>query len=169
MQELKYLTNYSKELQAQVNTLIAKNKLEEYLTNKYTTMHQHTTDKALYSYVMELKNSFMKKSAPLSKVEYNSKIRIENALGTHTFISRKQGSRLKAKNEIAIASMFKSLPIDFLNMIIVHELAHFKYKEHNKNFYQLCIHMEPSYAQLEFDLRLYLTQVEVFGKIERWS
>ena len=42
-------------------------------------------------------------------------------------------------------------------MIVVHELAHLKEKDHNKAFYQLCQHMEPDYHQLEFDLRLWLT------------
>ena len=42
------------------------------------------------------------------------------------------------------------------------------YKLHHKlgfHLYQLCEHMEPSYHQLEFDLRLYLTQVDLFGKL----
>jgi len=38
----------------------------------------------------------------------------------------------------------------------VHELAHLKEKEHNKDFYQLCQHMLPDYHQLEFDARLFL-------------
>ncbi|HSX51245.1 MAG TPA: metal-dependent hydrolase, partial [Cellvibrio sp.] len=42
---------------------------------------------------------------------------------------------------------------------------HFKEKEHNKAFYQLCRHMEPNYYQYEFDLRLYLTQLDLFGDI----
>ena len=46
-------------------------------------------------------------------------------------------------------------------MIVVHELAHLKEREHDKAFYQLCTHMAPDYHQLEFDLRLYLTQLEL--------
>jgi UTP pyrophosphatase len=42
-------------------------------------------------------------------------------------------------------------------MIVVHELAHLKEREHDKAFYALCLHMEPDYPQLEFDLRLWLT------------
>jgi predicted metal-dependent hydrolase len=45
-------------------------------------------------------------------------------------------------------------------MIVVHELAHLKEKEHNKAFYKLCEYMEPAYHQLEFDARLFLTQLE---------
>ena len=46
-------------------------------------------------------------------------------------------------------------------MIVVHELAHLRELEHNRAFYQLCQHMEPDYAQLEFDLRLYLITLEL--------
>jgi len=86
-------------------------------------------------------------------------------LGMHTFASRVQGNKLKSKNEIRVASMFKNTPEPFLRMIIVHELAHLKEKEHNKSFYKLCKHMEPEYHQLEFDTRLYLTCIEYFGKL----
>ena len=111
----------------------------------------------------------MKKVAPLSKVLYDGKINvIHNALGSHHFISRVQGNKLKAKNEIRIASMFKLVPEEFLQMIAVHELAHFKEKEHNKAFYKLCEYMQPSYHQVEFDLRLYLTFVDIKGKLQEW-
>jgi predicted metal-dependent hydrolase len=42
-------------------------------------------------------------------------------------------------------------------MIVVHELAHLKGREHDKAFYALCTHMEPAYHQLDFDVRLWLT------------
>ncbi len=166
MSELKYINHYSNETIMQVRQLIQNEKLSDYLLRKYPSAHNITTDKALFSYVIDLKESYMKKSAPLSKVLYDGKINvIHNALGTHRFVSRVQGTKLKAKNEIRIASMFKRVPEEFLNMIIVHELAHFKEKEHNKAFYKLCEHMEPSYHQLEFDLRLYLTHMDLFGKL----
>lgn len=166
MTKLKYLNHYTPETQDQVHKLIEKQKLSEYILDKYPKAHDIKTDKALFSYAMERKESYMKKSAPLSKVIYDGKINvIHNALGTHRFVSRVQGTKLKAKNEIRIASMFKSVPEEFLSMIVIHELAHFKEKEHNKAFYKLCEHMEPSYHQLEFDLRLYLTQIDLFGKL----
>lgn len=49
------------------------------------------------------------------------------------------------------------MPEAFLRMIVVHELAHMKERDHNKAFYQLCEHMEPNYHQLEFDCRVYLS------------
>ena len=44
-----------------------------------------------------------------------------------------------------------------LDMIVVHELAHLKEREHNKPFYALCEHMLGGYHQVEFDTRLWLT------------
>ncbi|MBL4730710.1 MAG: M48 family metallopeptidase [Sulfurimonas sp.] len=169
MKKLKYLSHYPQETQSQVSNLIEANKLSAYLLNKYPTSHTLKNDKALFSYVIDLKNEYMKKSLPLSKVIYDGKINvIHNALGTHHFISRVQGSKLKAKNEIRVASMFKTVPQEFLEMIVVHELAHFKEKEHNKAFYKLCEHMQTSYHQVEFDLRVYLTYMDREGKLEEW-
>lgn len=163
--QLKYLKPYSEKLQNQVRELIRNDKLSEYLLKKYPEKHTLSTDKALYRYTEELRKTFLKKQT-LSKVTYDGKINVINdALGVHTFISRVQGGKLKAKNEIRIATMFKNMPEEFLRMIVVHELAHFREKEHNKAFYQLCTYMEPSYHQLEFDLRIYLTHIDLMGKL----
>ena len=170
MKKLKYLNHYPSQIQEQVLNLIKADNLSLHLLKKYPSSHSMKSDKALFTYVNELKNNFIKKSSPLSKVLYDGKINvIHNALGTHHFISRVQGLKLKAKNEIRIASMFKSVPKEFLDMIVVHEWAHFKEKEHNKAFYKLCEYMQPSYHQVEFDLRLYLTHVDMQGKIPEWS
>ena len=42
-----------------------------------------------------------------------------------------KGNKLKSKHEIRIGSLFKKAPEAFLAMIVVHELAHLKEKEHN--------------------------------------
>jgi predicted metal-dependent hydrolase len=115
-----------------------------------------------------LKNEFLRKAQPLSKVTYDPKISVINhALGLHAFVSRVQGSKLTAKHEVRIASLFREAPLEFLKMIVVHELAHLKEKEHNKSFYQLCEHMEPAYHQLEFDTRLFLIHLETIGPLYR--
>jgi predicted metal-dependent hydrolase len=49
-------------------------------------------------------------------------------------------------------------------MIVVHELAHFKEKEHNKAFYKFCEYMQKDYHQVEFDLRVYLLHLDLKGK-----
>ena len=165
MQILPYLVGYSEETLARVRQLISANKLGEHLRSKYPDTHDTRTDRALYDYTMALKNAFMLSAAPLSKVAYDNRLRVlQHALGTHTTVSRVQGGNLKAKREIRVSSLFKETPPEFLKMIVVHELAHIKEREHDKAFYQLCTHMEPDYHQLEFDLRLLLTQRELEGQ-----
>ena len=163
--QLKYIQHYPQEIQNQIQALIEKDKLGDYLRKKYPKKHEIKTDKALYSYVMDFKNEYFKKSQ-VSKVMYDGKINvISNALGMHTIISRVQGNKLKSKNEIRVASMFKNAPEKFLEMIIVHELSHFKEKEHNKAFYNLCTFIQDDYHQVEFDLRVYLIHLDLYGKL----
>ena len=169
MTPLKYIAGYPQPVQDQVRELLAQGKLGELLLKKYPASHGVRTDKALYDYVMDLKNDFLRSSEPLSKVAFDSKLHvIAHALGTHTTVSRVQGNKLKAKREIRVATLFKDVPVEFLRMITVHELAHIKEKAHDKAFYQLCTHMEPQYHQYEFDLRVYLTHMDVVGKLA-WS
>lgn len=166
MNSLKYLTGYPATVTDQVRQLIGNDKLAGVLLKKYPLTHDIKTDKALYTYAVDMKNRYLRQSAPLSKVVYDDKIDVlHQALGLHSFVSRVQGDKLKAKNEIRIGSVFKKVPLEFLRMIVVHELAHLREKQHNKAFYKLCEHMEPDYHQLEFDMRLYLTCVDMAGEL----
>jgi len=166
MNTFKYLSGYSPAVTDQVQRLIGNNKLTEVLLKKYPASHDIRTDKALYNYVMDVKNQYLRQSGPLSKVIYDDKLDVlHQALGLHSVVSRVQGGNLKAKNEIRIGSVFKQVPLEFLRMIVVHELAHLREKQHNKAFYQLCEYMEPDYGQLEFDVRLYLTHLDLIGKL----
>ncbi len=166
---LNYLAGYPVELAEQVRRLIERDRLADLLRQKYPLAHDVRTDKALYDYVLELKNAHLRNAGQLSKVVFDGKLHvIRHALGTHTSISRVQGAKLKTKREIRIAAMFKEMPPEFLRMIVVHELAHIKERQHDKAFYQLCRYMEPDYPQLEFDLRVYLTYLEATGQ-PLWS
>lgn len=166
MHRLRYIAHYPEHIKEQARRLIDDGRLGKYILGKYPQKHAITADKALYAYAVELKNEHMKKSQPLSKAIYDGKIsELHAALGLHTFNARVQGGRLKMKSEIRIASLFKNTPEEFLRMIVVHELAHLKEKEHSKAFYLLCANIEPSYHQLEFDVRLYLTHLDLFGEL----
>ena len=162
----RYLAGYSPDLISQIEEMLVGGQLAEYLLKRYPDNHQISSSKALYGYALALKNRYLKQSPPLSKVVYDDKIDvIHNALGLHTFVSRVQGAKLKAKKEIRIGTVFKKAPEPFLRMIVVHELAHIREKEHNKAFYKLCEYMEPDYHQLEFDLRVYLTYIDQVGSL----
>ena len=149
MNQLTYLQGYPEHLLSQVRSLIAEQKLGAVLEKRYPGTHD------------------LKSAPPINKVMYDNKIHVlKNALGLHTAVSRVQGGKLKAKAEIRVATVFRNAPEAFLRMIVVHELAHLKEKEHDKAFYSLCCHMEPQYHQLEFDTRLWLTHLSLKGNAE---
>jgi predicted metal-dependent hydrolase len=159
---LKYLQGYSEQLQAQVRHLINEQRVDHYLKQRYGEKHEVQSDKALYKYINELKQNHLRNAPQIDKVLFDNRLDLTHrALGLHTAVSRVQGGKLKAKKEIRIASLFKSAAPEFLEMIVVHELAHLKEAEHNKAFYKLCEYMLPDYHQREFDLRIYLTWREL--------
>jgi len=122
-----YLIGYSEEIRSKVRTLISQNRLEEVLLQKYSSSHQIRTDRALYNYVYDLKNNYIRNAPNPAKIIFDNDLCvIQHALGVHKTISRVQGGRLKAKKEIRIASLFKNVPLAFLKMVVVHELAHLK-------------------------------------------
>ncbi|ENM6575422.1 M48 family metallopeptidase [Vibrio fluvialis] len=159
---LKYIQGYPAHILEPVQCMVESGKLVSWFEQRYPQRHDIQSEKALFNYTMDIKNQYMKKTTPLSKVVYDGKIHlINNALGLHTYVSRVHGNKIKAKNEIRIARAFKNAPEPLLRMLVVHELAHLREKEHNKAFYQLCCHMEPDYHQLELDARLYMMVLEL--------
>jgi len=152
-----YLPGYPAHLRAQIIQLHAQGQLGTYIQQRYPQVHAIQSDKALYDFCIELKQRYLKNAPLLDKVHFDNKLTIEKqTLGLNTAISRVQGGKLKAKKEIRISAFFKTAPLEFLQMIVVHELAHLKARDHDKAFYQLCLHMEPDYMQYEFDCRVYL-------------
>lgn len=161
MQPLPYLAGYSAELQEEARALLERGELSQLLAKRYPDAHEVRSNKALGAYVQELKARYLKTSAPLGSVLYDDRLHVvHNALGLHVTSTRVQGAKLRKRRELRVAGLFKDTPADFLRMIVVHELAHMKHAEHDRDFYRLCIYMEPDYHQLELDLRLHLTAQE---------
>lgn len=157
-----YLAGYPLTLTGKVKELIEQGELAQRLMQRYPAAHNVRTDRALYEYVEKIKDRYLRNAGNLSRVAYDSSLQVmRNALGVH--ISRGQGANLKNRREILVAGVFRNAPPEFLRMIVVHEVAHFREREHNKSFYQLCLHMEPEYHRLEFDLRAYLTYLAAQG------
>ncbi|QEN03155.1 M48 family peptidase [Thiospirochaeta perfilievii] len=160
--DLSLISNYSTETYNSVCSLIENNMLEKYLLDRYPNYHSISNNKELLLYAKQLKNRYLKKSQPLHKVSYDDSIdRVYKALGLNSSKSFSHGRKTKSVIEIRISSIFKKCPDEFLKMIVVHELAHLKEKNHDKKFYSLCQNMESNYFQLEFDFRLYLIQLEM--------
>ena len=142
---------------ARAAAMKAAGELEPAILARYPDRHSIVDISRLVAYVQDIKREYMRSSPPLQKVRYCEKINtLHRALGLHTYAVRVQGSRLKASNELRVATVFKELPPEFLRMVVVHELAHLRHKDHDKAFYRLCEHMEPEYHVYERDLRLLL-------------
>lgn len=155
---LRFLQGYPEDLRRQVQALLESGELGAWLARRHPEPHAVRSDGALYEYVQTLKARHLRSAPPLAKVTFVARMEVvQQALGTHTQVSRVQGGRLKAKREIRIARLFQDAPADFLRMIVVHELAHLREPEHDRAFYALCCHMAPDYHQLEFDTRVWLT------------
>ena len=157
MDPLRYLHGYPPELLQQVQQLLAEHRVLPLLAQRYPDQHDVRSDRALYDYVNEHKRQYLRHAGPLARVAYDSKLHVvHRALGIQTTAQRVQGKNLRTKREIRVASVFQEAPAAFLRMIVVHELAHLKERDHDQAFYALCTHMEPDYHQLEFDVRLWL-------------
>ena len=161
MPPLKYLAGYPQHLLDQVERMLREKRVHDVLAKRYPEQHDVRSDRALRDYAEDLKSCYMRKAEPLAQVAYDNKLHVvHRALGIHTTVSRVQGKKLRTKREIRVASVFKQAPEAFLRMIVVHELAHLKERDHDKAFYSLCEHMEPDYHQLEFDVRVWLTALD---------
>ena len=166
MTKIDYFQGYPQNIRDHFEHLIKNGQIKLYLLKKYPVGHQINSDKQLFEYTNKLKQKFMKKSPQINKVKYEKqKDLIRNALGTHTFISRNHGGKLKSKHEIRIALSLKNAPEEMLQMLVVHELAHFKEKDHNKAFYNLCEYMQPNYCEVELDTLLFLSLVDQGEKL----
>ncbi len=163
MNNLTYLQGYPEQLLSQVRTLINEQRLGDVLAKRYPGTHDYATDKALWQYTQDLKNQFLRNAPPINKVMYDNKIHVlkKRARVTYRCFSCAGRQAESKKQRSASLLCFATRRNRFLRMIVVHELAHLKEKEHNKAFYQLCCHMEPQYHQLEFDTRLWLTQLSL--------
>ena len=158
---LAYLAGYPDELVAGARRLLEAGDLEQRILARYPDRHDVRSNKVLFDYVQELKARVMRKAPPLSKVLFDDKLQVvENALGLHTTSTRIHGQRVHKRREIRVSGLFKDAPEAFLRMIVVHELAHMKHADHDRDFYRLCAHMEPEYGQLELDTRLWLAARE---------
>lgn len=163
----RYVGDYPATTREQVRRLVRENRLSTYLQRKYPDTHAIQTDSALYDYVLDLKQAHMRSAGPLHKVIWQNKMDVmKNVLGLNTAISRVQGARLKAKAEIRIAGLFKRTAPEFLQMVVVHELAHLRERDHDRAFYALCRHMLPDYHQVEFDLRLVMLKDEIASGVD---
>ena len=71
--------------------------------------------------------------------------------------TKRQWGSCSGKNVLSFNTMMMKLPHDVIQYIIIHELAHIKYKHHQKDFWQLVEQYLPDYRKQVAELKNYMT------------
>ena len=71
--------------------------------------------------------------------------------------TKRQWGSCSGKNDLSFNTMAMKLPLDVIQYIIVHELAHIKHKHHQKSFWSLVEKHMPDYRQHVAELKTYST------------
>ena len=132
----RYLAGYAPELLGQVRELIAQGRLAESLERRYPERHDVCSDGALYDYVAAQKSRYMRNAGPLAKVVYDKRLASSTA-GSGDAHDWFAGARRQPQDQTRDPHRqpVRQAPAAFLWMIVVHELAHLKEREHGKPFY----------------------------------
>ena len=69
--------------------------------------------------------------------------------------TKRQWGSCSGKNNLSFNTMMMKLPHDVIQYIIVHELAHIKYKHHQKSFWKEIEKYMPEYKQHVIELKKY--------------
>ena len=80
MNDLPYLRGYPESLRAQARELLTLGKLSGFLQARYPATHTVRSDKALYDYVIALKNEAMRAAPAIHKVTYDSRLQVEGEI-----------------------------------------------------------------------------------------
>ena len=155
------LAGYPDEPVAQAQAGIADGTALAWIAERYPERHKISSNQELFAYAQELKMRHFKNAPQLSKVQFDKNPRsAHKALGQHDKDLNASDKRLVKSREVRISGLFRAAPAAFLRLMVVHELAHQKYAEHDHDFYRMCSHIEPDYDEVEFDLRVYLSALE---------
>jgi hypothetical protein len=71
--------------------------------------------------------------------------------------TKRQWGSCSAKNDLSFNTMMMKLPLDVIQYIIVHELAHIKHKHHQKDFWQFVEKYLPEYKTQVNELKNFTT------------
>ena len=63
--------------------------------------------------------------------------------------AKKRFGSCNGKNSLCFSCFLMKYPMEAVDYVVVHELAHIKYHNHSKDFYNLINHYMPDYKQRE--------------------
>jgi UTP pyrophosphatase len=131
---------------------------------KYPIPHAVADDEKLGDYVTVLKKKMRIRGPALARIAYDGRLSQDEFL-----LGQKQkrpppaarGKKAPGKREILVSSKLRRAPLAFLEHVVVHEFAHFREKEHDKRFQDLCAEMQPDFLKIEIDLLWFLFYKDV--------
>ncbi len=69
--------------------------------------------------------------------------------------SKRQWGSCNAKNEISFNTMLLKLPLSAIIYVVIHELAHIKHKNHQKEFWCEVERFSPTYKSIQKEIKSY--------------
>lgn len=88
------------------------------------------------------------------RIEYYSKLMGLAPTGVKITAAKKRFGSCNGKNSICFSLYLMQYPPEAIDYVIVHELAHIKYKSHGKDFYALIEKYMPDFRRREKMLKL---------------
>ncbi len=83
------------------------------------------------------------------RVKYYSEIMNLCPTGIKITKAKKRFGSCNGKNSLCISCFLMKYPMEAVDYVVVHELAHIKHHNHSKDFYNLINHYMPDYKQRE--------------------
>jgi len=151
-QKVNWLNGYPYEIVSRAKQLVANNELGPYLIKKYPVAHDIRTDRELYNYAVRLQKEFMHSSPPILSVAYRPMVDPDGWAIYYPLI-----------RDIKVSPVFRRAPIEFLRLLLLHELGHIEEEGHDEAFYRLHASMVPDYVQLHLDINLYMLHLDTGG------
>ena len=83
------------------------------------------------------------------RVEYYSALMNLYPTGIKITRAKKRFGSCNTNNSLCFSCFLMNYPIEAVDYVVVHELAHIKHHNHSKSFYELINHYMPDYKQRE--------------------
>lgn len=95
--------------------------------------------------VMEMKKNALKTITPI--VEKYAKLMNVTPSGIKITSARTRYGSCSGKNSLCFSYLLMQYPIEVIEAVVVHELAHIKHKNHGKGFYSFIYSVMPDYEK----------------------
>lgn len=130
--------------QRQISETVEKNKdwLEKARSRKIAYLNSvNVSDETLSRLKKEAKDIIPK------RVEYYSNLMNLYPTGVKVTAAKKRLGSCSGKNSLCFSCFLINYPMEAIDYVVVHELAHIKYHDHSKNFYELKKRYMPDYKE----------------------